>query len=157
MMPLGAPPHYPASYGAADATITGRNGQDWKAVPREGDDTVSHLPCSALISEALVSFAMNYEEKSPVALSLSTTVIKRIPREGRPLQGLGFSVGVAALERHGFVLVSGAEGNETVHLTPEGRAVSDTYDERVRTVETEWRNAFGDKLVTALRLALTVC
>ena len=42
-------------------------------MPREGGDTVSHLPLSALVSEALVAFAMDYEEESPVALSLSTT------------------------------------------------------------------------------------
>lgn len=46
-------PHYPAGYGAADARVTGGNGQDWKAVPRKPGDTVSHLPLSALLSQAI--------------------------------------------------------------------------------------------------------
>ncbi len=153
MMPLEHP-HYPASYGAADATITGGNGQDWKAVPRKGGDTVSHLTLSALISEALVDFAVNYEQKSPVALSLSTNVVKRIPQEGRPLQGLGFSVGIAALERHGYVRLSGTHGNDVVHLTAKGWVVRDSYDERVKAVEKDWCTIYGDKPVTALRRTL---
>jgi len=82
-------PHYPASYGAADASITGSNGKDWKAVPRRQRDIVSDLPLSALVSQTLVAFAIEYEELAPVALFLSTSVINRIPLEGRPLRGLG--------------------------------------------------------------------
>jgi len=147
-------PHYPASYGAADASITGGDGQDWKPVPREGGDTVSQLPLSALISEALVAFAMDYEEKSPVALSLSATVIKRIPPQGRPLREIGNPVGISALERHGFVRVVGDKGSETATLTPKGHAVSEAYRERVREVESDWRDRFGDETVTSLRRAL---
>ena len=147
-------PHYPASYGAADASITGGNGQDWQPVPRGNGDTVSDLPLSALVSQVLVAFAMNYEEKSPVALSLSGTVIRLIPPEGRPLQGLGDSAGISALVRHGFLRVSGNAGREIVHLTPKGLAVSCAYDGRIQAVETEWRNEFGDVSITLLRRAL---
>ena len=55
-------PHYPASYGLADASITGGNGVDWKPVRRTGGDPVANLPLSALVSQALVAFAMEYEE-----------------------------------------------------------------------------------------------
>lgn len=89
-------PHYPAGYGAADARVTGGNGQDWKAVPRKSGHTVSKLPLSALLSQALVAFSTSYEKVSPVALSISAAVIKRIPPHGRPPQGLGYSAGVAA-------------------------------------------------------------
>jgi hypothetical protein len=34
-------PHYPASYGTVDASITGGPGRDWKPVPRKGGDTVA--------------------------------------------------------------------------------------------------------------------
>ena len=97
---------------------------------------------------------MNYEKKSPVALSLSATVIKRIPPEGRPLKGLGYPVGTSALERHGFVRVSGNNGSEVVYLTPKGFAVSEAFEERIRAVEAEWRNRFGNEPVIALRRAL---
>lgn len=147
-------PHYPASYGAADASVTGGNGQDWKTVPREGGDTVSDLPLSALLSQALVAFAMGYEENSPVALSLSIAVIKRIPAGGSPVQGLGNSAGISALIRHGFVRVEGDEDSEVAHLTPKDLAVSCACDERIQAVETKWRNEFGTEIVNALRQAL---
>lgn len=147
-------PHYPASYGAADASITGGNGEDWKAVPRVAGDTVSELPLSALISETLVAFAMQYEEQSPVALSLSTDVIRRIPLEGRPLLELGTSPGVSALIRHGFVGVRGARGSEIASLTPRGLEVHSAYEQRIHAVETNWRENFGNDRVTALLCAL---
>jgi hypothetical protein len=153
MLPLEHP-HYPASYGPADASVTGGNGQDWKAVSRQDGDAVSDLPFSALVSELLVAFAMNYEEKSPVALSLSANVIRRIPPEGRPLLELGCPVGVSALNRHGFLRVSGDRGNELVCLTQKGFVVSDAHEGRTQAVEAEWRNRFGSEAVAALRRAL---
>jgi hypothetical protein len=153
MMPLEHP-HYPASYGAADASITGGNGKDWEAVPRHSGDTVSHLPLSALLSQALVNVAMNYEERSPVALSLATTVIMRIPRSGRLVHELGSSGGISALRRHGFVRVTTAARGGIISLTPKGAAVFDAHEERLRAVETDWRNWFGSARVDALRLAL---
>ncbi len=147
-------PHYPAGYGPADATITGGNGQDWKAVPRSDGDTVTGLPLSALVSQALVAFAMRYEDRALVALSLSMNVIQRIPSEGRAVRELGDSVGVSALARHGFLRVSGAGGSETVSLTAKGTAVKNAYEERVEAVEGEWRRHFGEARITALRRAL---
>jgi hypothetical protein len=147
-------PHYPASYGAADASVTGGNGQDWQPVLRGSGETVSDLPLSALVSQALVAFAMNYEEESPVALSLSATVIRLIPPEGRALQGLGHSAGISALVRHGFLRVSGNAGREIVHMTPKGLAVSRAYDGRIEAVETAWRKTFAEASITLLRRAL---
>lgn len=147
-------PHYPASYGAADASITGGNGVDWKAVPRLRSNTVSDLALSALVSQVLVAFAMEYEERSPVALSLSTSVIARIPAEGRPLRGMGHSGGVSALVRHGFLRVGSDHGKELVYLTPKGHAVSAAHDERIHAIEMEWNNRFGAESMAELRSAL---
>ncbi len=147
-------PHHPASYGPADATITGHGGQDWKPVPRGAGDTVSHLPLSALVSQAIVAFAMSYEGRSPVALSLSTSIIKRIPAAGLPVSELRNSVGVAALTRHSFLRVTGSGAAQTAFLTAKGQAVSDACDERIAAVETEWRERFGSEAVSALRRAL---
>jgi hypothetical protein len=147
-------PHYPASYGLADASITGGNGVDWKPVHRTGTDTVSNLPLSALVSQALVAFAMQYEELSPVAFSLSASVIRQIPAEGRPLQELGRSPGVSALMRHGFVHASGPSGKEIARLTTRGLEVHRLYEKRIHTVETSWQRQFGKDRVAALVCAL---
>ena len=147
-------PHYPASYGPADASITGGNGNDWKAIPRADSATVSGLALSALVSQVLVAFAMDYEEESPVALSLCTGVIDRIPAEGRPLRELENSVGVSALIRHGFVHATGGNAQRIAYLTPKGLAVSRACQKWIRDVETAWRNRFGCERITTLRRVL---
>jgi hypothetical protein len=147
-------PHYPASYGPADASITGGNGADWKAVPRAPCDTVSFLPGSALLSQAIVAFAMEYEKRSRFAFALATGVIQRVPPEGRPVRGLGHAPGISALVRHGFVRLSGAGAGQTISLTAAGAAVFAAHDDRVRAVETDWRQAFGPARIDALRRAL---
>lgn len=143
-------PHYPASFGPADASITGGNGADWKPVYRAGAHTVSGLPLSALVSQALVAFAMQYEELSPVALSLSTRVIRQIPAEGRPLEELGRSPSVSALIRHGFMRASGPSGSQIAFLTTRGLQVHCAYEERIHSVESSWRRQFGKDRVAAL-------
>lgn len=147
-------PHYPAGYGAADASITGGNGQDWRAVPREPGGTATPLPISALLSQAIVAFAMSYEQHSPVAFALSTRLLKQIPADGRALRTLGDSVGISALQRHGYLIVSGDRGNELVRLTAKGRSVSDAYDEHIREVEVSWSARFGRRTVDEARRAL---
>jgi hypothetical protein len=94
---------------------------------------------------------MNYEKKSPVALSLSETVLGLIPPKGRPLLGLGNSAGISALVRHGFLRVCGNAGREIVYLTPKGLAIACAYNERIQAVETEWRTELGDVSITLLR------
>ena len=147
-------PHYPARYGVADASVTGGNGVDWKAVSRESGDTISGLCLSALTSQALVAFAIAYEQRSPVALSVSASVIGRIPPEGRPSQGLGHSADVSAMLRHGFVRIRSNRGKEIVYLTSKGLAVSAAHQERIRSVEWEWSERFGAVSIGTLRSAL---
>lgn len=147
-------PHYPAGYGATDTSITGGNGADWKAVPREPGDTVSSLPLSALLSQALVAFAMAYEQRSEVALLLCATVLKRVPPEGHPASGLGSSVGRSALERHGFIRSGSSQCKPTIHLTSRGRRASDAHEELLRAVERDWRKTFGDTIVDEVYEAL---
>lgn len=148
-------PLYPASYGPADPRIIGGNGADWKPVYRTGANTVSDLPLSALVSQAWVAFAMQHEKLSPVALSLSTAVLRQIPVEGRPLQELDDSPGVSALIRHGFVRASGSRGMEVAWLTERGPEVHRTYEERIHTVETTWRQQFGWDRLSAVGFGLS--
>lgn len=149
-------PHYPASYGPADASVTGRNGEDWRAVPRTNGNGVSNLPLSALVSEALVAFAMQYEELSPLALSLSTNVIRRIPAGGISVRELGSASGVSALRRHGFIHVSGDGRGAIAYLTPAGLAVYNSYEARIQLVEDDWRSRFGAELIADCKRSCSV-
>jgi len=147
-------PHYPASYGPADASITGGNGVDWKPVYRTGENSTLDLPVSALVSQSLVALAMDYEELSPVAFSLSSTVIRQIATKGRRLLELGRSPGVSALIRHGFIRTSGHGGQQIAYLTHRGLDVHRAYEDRVLTVENRWRRQFGSERIAALLCAL---
>jgi hypothetical protein len=149
----GTPPR-PSQRWSGRRKYHGWKWEDWEGVPRKIGDSVSYLPLSALLSQTVVAFAMNYEERSPVPLSLATAVIKRIPPDGRPVPGLGHSVGISALRRHGFVRVTGVAGGEVILLTPKGAAVSDAHEERLRAVETDWCSWLGSAQVDALRQAL---
>lgn len=147
-------PHYPASYGAVDQSITGGNGTDWRPVFRARGDTVSGLSLVALISQALVAFSMDYEKTSPVPLALAASVMRQIPAAGEVRRKLANPVAVSTLVRHGFLRVRRDSGGEWIGLTAKGAAVKSAHPARIRAVEAEWRNRFGAQCVIALRQAL---
>jgi hypothetical protein len=147
-------PHYPSSYGSADASVTGGNGEDWKPVFRNKGDSVSSLSISSLVAQTLMAFAIDYERVPPVALALSASVIMHIPPKGRLVNELGNSVGVAALIRHGFLRVTGERDRLTAFLTQRGQTVNARYDERIGAVETDWCERFGNVAVAQLRRTL---
>ncbi len=124
-------------------------------MPRAEGDTVSMLPISALISQALVAFGFAYEEMSGVALSWSATVINRLTAEARMAKELCASpVALSGLERHGYLRSENGTSGPTLRLTAKGRAIKDAFNGRVFAVEHVWRTMFGDDDVTALRSAL---
>ena len=116
---------------------------------------VLHRSPAALLSAfAVVAFAMDYEKRSGVAFLLATAVIKRVPVEGCPVHGIGNVAGISALQRHGYVRLSGVAAKQIISLTAMGAAVSDRHDDWVRAVETDWRHSLGAPRVRALRRAL---
>lgn len=147
-------PHYPASYGVADASITGGPGQDWKPVPRATAGPMADLPLSALLSQLCVAFAMAYEQASPVAFALATRILLPIPASGRPVRDLRSSPGLSALIRHGFIHATGSGHDAIAHLTPRGLAAQSAHASRVAAVEAEWQARFGKARIAALRQAL---
>jgi len=151
-------PHFPAGYGAADARVTGGYGQSWSPVKRVNGASASELPLSALVSQALVAFAMAYEERCSVALSLSAMVVRAIPPEGRHARELAAAPGhLSALLRDGLLTTAGARrrDDQLICLSPAGRLVYEQYPRLVREVESEWRDSFGDKIVEDVRSSLS--
>jgi hypothetical protein len=148
-------PHYPAGYGPADASVTGGNGKDWTPVVRRDVNTVDALPLSALISQTLVAFAKDYEQRVPVALSLGA-MLTRIPPGGLPARQLGASTDTSALERHGYLHTeSGAIGpSRILRLTKKGQRIAESYDEQLQAVEASWRTTYSDQVIDAVLAAL---
>ena len=172
-------PHHPTGYGPADHSITGGvytagGGQtdskipthavDWAPVLRDDRDgsSVAGLPLSALLSQAFVAFAADFEELWLGALHLAATVLRLLPDEGAPvgdipmlsrLKGDGKSV----LERHGYIEIRRDTEDPTVRLavpTPRGRNTRDSYEATVGRVEDRWGAKYGADRVAELRSAL---
>lgn len=148
-------PHFPAGYGAADASITGHDGQDWRPVRRHGEDTVSDLAPSALLSQALVAYTMDYEADGG-SLALSANVLRLLGRTGRPLADLPSQQadGLSALERHGYVETyrDPADGRTTlIRLTERGQRARHRYQPRLAAIDRRWDQRFDG---AALRSSL---
>jgi len=130
--------HYPCGYGTADRRITGGPGVDWRAVHRDPNaDTVSSLSVLALLSQALVGFAVAYESRLPFAIVVGVYLDAAFADGPVPLHDVPPALmitgkGRSSLERHGAVEV---DRSKRVTLTSVGRRVRDAYRPTVEAVE----------------------
>lgn len=169
-------PHFPASYGAADPSVTGgpyvqgskkgdgipAHGKDWRPVLRAEGDTVSSLPITALLSQALMAFTIDYEDRFPWPLASTATVLCQLTAEPRPLADVAGDHGITGngkslLERHLIAVVTRDPADakrKLVALTDRGIAVMHHHPSRLETVESTWREQFGQQLIEGLRDAL---
>lgn len=170
-------PHFPASYGAADPSAVGgpfvqharkddgvpAHGNDWKPVMRGDGDTVSPLPITALLSQTLMAFTIDYEDRFPWPLASTATVLCHLSTEPRRIGDLPVGHGIkgngkSLLERHLIVSVTKDPRDprtKLVALTDRGAAVISHHPARLEAVEAEWRRRHGDAVVTDLRAALS--
>ena len=152
-------PHFPMVYGPADARITGGwsvagHGQDWRPVARDGTGTADGLPLAALLSQALVAFAIDVESEPAAGLPLLTaSVLVSIGDEGVPEARLPPVVAW----RPAPGTITGGPGalgrGKVVRLTAGGRERCDRYLALAAAVEGRWRVHFGAGLIDALRPA----
>ena len=172
-------PHYPTGYGPADHSITGgvhvsgggksdskvpTHGADWAPVPRhdvEGS-SVADLALSALLSQAFVAFAADFEELGIGGLHLAASVLRVLPDGGVPVSDIPVlrrlkGDGKSVLERHRFIEIVRDADKPKVLLavpTPRGRNTRDEYELSVRRVEDRWGHKYGADVVARLRAAL---
>jgi hypothetical protein len=169
-------PHFPASYGTADPSAIGgpymqggkrtegvpMHGKDWRPVPRADGDTVSSLPITALLSQVLMAFTIDYEDRFPWPLESTLNVLCHIGEAPQPLADVPGDHGITGagkslLERHLIAVVSREAANpktKLVALTDRGVLVLQHHPRRLEAVEAEWTERFGTDTVTALRAAL---
>ena len=137
-------PHYPCGYGIADRRITGGPGVDWKAVHRApGADTVTSLSLLALVSQALVGFAVEYESRVPFAMLVGVYLDAAFADDAVPLADVPPALmitgnGKSTLERHGAVKL---DPSKRVTLTSVGQQVRDSYRPTVEAIESSWEAA----------------
>lgn len=119
-------PHFPVTYGTADQSFTGGPGVDWEPVPREGP--ADGLPLTALLSQALVAFGIEYERAGRGPIMWAASLV-RGDHASMP----------SGMDRHGVI-----EGGEP---TPLGRHVRDGYAALCANIEESWRARFGGALI----------
>jgi DNA-binding MarR family transcriptional regulator len=132
------------------------------AAPRNGSD----LRLSALLARALIAFAVPFERRSDVSLSLSANIVRVLGaefvrvRDVAPMAGVAtdaIRLGLGYLDKRGYVEfktdVSAGRGH-VVRLTDKGLGAQDKYRRLVAAIELRWRERFGVEAVGEVRETL---
>jgi DNA-binding MarR family transcriptional regulator len=127
---------------------------------------------AALLSQALLSFTLEYEEESALSLAVSADVVRVLSAGGVPVGDLPALSGVSKeavtaavgfLQRQGYAVVEPNSANRSrlVRLTEQGLAAQEQHARLAEAVEQRWRRRLGgdfDRLaravITGRRLAL---
>jgi len=119
---------------------------------------------AAMLSQALLSFTLEYEEESALSLALSANVVRVLGAERVPIRDLPTRSGVSKeaitaavgfLQRNGYAAVEPdpAGPSKVVSLTDNGLATQTEHARLAKTVERRWRKRLGrdfDRLAKAL-------
>ena len=147
-------PHFPVPYGQMDPSFDGGPGDDWKPIPREPDSDLASLPMTALLSQALVSFGIEYENARNGPIQWAANLRPEGKRDGVGLP-TSRETGVHSapnLERLGIITIG---PTMVVTLTPVGRAIRDAYEPTCHRIESLWRDRYGSVLIDAVIDAMT--
>ena len=161
-------PHYPMTYGGSDNSALGGSarraqpgppripphGTDWVPVVRTGPGSARGLRLHALLSQALMAFTIDHEERAyGFPMGVAAQLARAMPTPSVPFDTLRAILSVrgdgrSGLERHGFVRVS--ENGRTATLTDRGVWVRDAYEPGIVEVTQAWRDRYGADVVDAL-------
>jgi DNA-binding MarR family transcriptional regulator len=125
---------------------------------------------AALLSQALLSFTLEYEEESALSLAMSADVVRVLSADGVHVRDLPVQSGVSKeaitaavgfLGRQGYAVIEPADRSKLIRLTEKGLAAQARHARLTKAVELRWRKRLGgdyQRLVRALisgdRLAL---
>ncbi|MXW52660.1 MAG: winged helix-turn-helix transcriptional regulator [Gammaproteobacteria bacterium] len=169
-------PYYITGYGPADDALTGgaflpaepgppripARGEEWPVVPRVSPDDSNNIPMSALLSQALTGFAIEYEMENLGRLGHILSLFRYIGDDGVPLETVRSAGGITGNgrslhERHmNIVLERGkpSDNSRTVYLSPKARRARDSYSSLVYEIESRWRKRYGADVIRDLRDSL---
>lgn len=137
--------------------------------PRRDAGALAHagpLDLSALLSQVLLAFTIDFERDSRLSLAISANALRVLGEKAvrvRDLPGLtgvsteAVAVSVKFLERHGCLVVEPdpAGGRARLaRLTPRGQQAQARCRQRLAAVEEQWRARFGAAAIAGLRSAL---
>jgi DNA-binding MarR family transcriptional regulator len=126
----------------------------------------SRLPLSALLSQVLLAFAIEFERESDLSLAISANVVRVLDEKGVPVRDLPLLSGVSKeaismamgyLQKRQVATVEPdpAGGRAKVALlTPQGRKAQDAYRQLLGIIEERWQARFGKDTIRILRKML---
>ena len=124
-----------------------------------GADPATERSLSALLSQALLGFALPFEQRTSLALAISANVVRVLGEEpvrpadvtrraGVSIESVRMAVGY--LEKHNYVSVPEAGGgtrDKAVALTEHGLRAREAYVKPLAAIERRWREEFGAQTV----------
>lgn len=119
---------------------------------------------AALLSQALLSFTLEYEEESALSLAMNADAVRVLSAGGVQVRDLpalsgvskeAITAAVGFLQRHGYAVAEAdpASHSKLVRLTEQGLAAQSQHARLAEAVERRWRKRLGgdfDRLTKAL-------
>ena len=141
-------------------------GPDPGLPPRPDRTAPEALPLSALLSRALLSFAVEYEREAGLSLAVAANVLRVLGTEGIRLRDLPALTGTSkeSVRWALGILMRGdlaaeepdpaASRGKVARLTPRGLAAQRLYHELAGEIERRWHDRFTPAVTGALRATL---
>jgi hypothetical protein len=111
-----------------------------------------------LLSRALLAFTIDYERESEWSLTLTANQLRVLSADGMPLRELSRRSGVSpevTASQGKFMVARGLAGidgqSKRIALTARGIGARREYVDRLRIVEDQWRQQFGESAIAALK------
>jgi DNA-binding MarR family transcriptional regulator len=130
---------------------------------------VARLPLSALLSQLLLAFTLEFESESELSLAMSADVLRLLSEEGVRVRDLPRLAGVSKeaiqmalgfLEKGRYIDVvpdPTASRARLARLTAKGLQAREAYRQRLGILEERWQARFGENSIRNLREALEKC
>jgi methyltransferase (TIGR00027 family) len=141
-------------------------GPDPGLPPRHDGTAPAALPLSALLSRALLSFAVEYERDARLSLAVGANVLRVLGTEGTRLRDLPALTGTSkeSVRWALGILTRGdlaaeepdpaASRGKVARLTPRGLAAQRLYHELAGEIERRWHDRFTPAVTGVLRASL---
>jgi DNA-binding MarR family transcriptional regulator len=116
----------------------------------------SDLALPALLSRALLAFAIEFEREPELSLAICANVLRVLDEKGVRVRDIPLPTGVSKesiavamgiLRKKGVAVVE----KNVARLTPKGREAQDAYRQRIGVIEERWQTRFGEDTIRTLR------
>ena len=133
-------------------------GASWTVVDAVSGGTrgdASQAPLSALLSRALLAYALEFEREAGLALPLSANVVRVLDERGMNVRDVALRGGISKeavamattfLAKHGYV----AKEEKVIRLTATGSEAQTRAESRHGEIDARWPAQAGDRLRAAL-------